>query len=663
MVPLGIAAALLAFAALGILGPVAHAAPTPPYFSPMFQVDQAPGYQGGQSSMAIGTDGVAYLAYSGWGGSTTVADIFFTKSSNGRIWSAPVRVNDDTGGASQTQPRLALDSSNNIYIVWTDTRGGTNDVYFSKSTTGGLSFAPNLRVNDVTTNSQSEPSIAVDPRNPRSLDVVWTDTRTPANGPNIYYVNSTDAGVTFNWPSVRLGPVAGSVEQGAPAVAVSPLDRSIDVVWRDARNPAKGTDIFFVKSVDFGVTWGTAIIVNHDTGNAAQSEPTIAVNATGAIFVAFTDAQFTSTAPDISATVSTNGGASFAVETKVNDDTGLVQQANPALTVNGNGVQLAWSDYRTGGAYPYAIFTSSSSDGLRWSPNVRVNGDTGRNFESNPAVGLDAAGDLFVAWTSWSVVSIFPVPIIQQQTLASVLDVVAPTSAAGAASSVNQGTSTSFDGSASSDNLGIASATWDFGDGSIATGLTASHAYPSAGTFTATLTVWDYSGNSATATRTVTVLDTTAPAVRGSGDRTVDEGQPLFFDGSASSDNVGVTSYLWDFGDGSTATTATATHVYSKAGTYSAKLTVTDAAGNAATTTFTVTVRSNTLLTYVEVVGGIAGILAVLVAILGWMVLGMRKKEREQGAPTSARPDTSHPMPPPPTDSDPLDSAFPPKAG
>ena len=53
------------------------------------------------------------------------------------------------------------------------------------------------------------------------------------------------------------------------------------------------------------------------------------------------------------------------------------------------------------------------------------------------------------------------------------------------------------------------------------------------------------------------------------------------FDGSASRGGLGavVTSYVWDFGDNSSGTGITATHRYSAAGTYVAKLTVTDSNG------------------------------------------------------------------------------------
>jgi PKD repeat protein len=55
-------------------------------------------------------------------------------------------------------------------------------------------------------------------------------------------------------------------------------------------------------------------------------------------------------------------------------------------------------------------------------------------------------------------------------------------------------------------------------------------------------------------------------------------GDAIKLDGRASSDNDGglVVDYQWDFGDGSSASGATATHTYSAAGTYTVRLTVTD---------------------------------------------------------------------------------------
>jgi PKD repeat protein len=65
-----------------------------------------------------------------------------------------------------------------------------------------------------------------------------------------------------------------------------------------------------------------------------------------------------------------------------------------------------------------------------------------------------------------------------------------------------------FDASYSTDNTGIQSYTWNFGDGNITTGESLLHTYAAIGNYTVTLTVQDLANNIATANFTVPIPDT-----------------------------------------------------------------------------------------------------------------------------------------------------------
>lgn len=67
------------------------------------------------------------------------------------------------------------------------------------------------------------------------------------------------------------------------------------------------------------------------------------------------------------------------------------------------------------------------------------------------------------------------------------------------------------------------------------------------------------------------------------------------FNGSGSSDPDGtISSYAWDFGDGSSASGSSVSHTYNTPGNYMARLTVTDDRGATSSATVSVTVNANT---------------------------------------------------------------------
>ncbi|MCC7077875.1 MAG: PKD domain-containing protein [Acidimicrobiia bacterium] len=177
-----------------------------------------------------------------------------------------------------------------------------------------------------------------------------------------------------------------------------------------------------------------------------------------------------------------------------------------------------------------------------------------------------------------------------------------------------------FDASASHDIDGtVAWYEWDFGDGAGIASMTPTqtHTYTSPGTYTATLKVVDDKGAvSATYTSPTPVKVLTGPPgtvlkcqppwwTGGGGDvpEAAATASPptgpapldVTLDASASNDPDGtITSYVWDFGDGSMGSGATVAHTYTtpEDHTFTARLTVTDDDGHVDDTTVDVDVTN-----------------------------------------------------------------------
>ncbi|MCJ2532252.1 MAG: PKD domain-containing protein, partial [Candidatus Thermoplasmatota archaeon] len=159
--------------------------------------------------------------------------------------------------------------------------------------------------------------------------------------------------------------------------------------------------------------------------------------------------------------------------------------------------------------------------------------------------------------------------------------------------------------------------TWTFQDGGSVTlyEVDPTYAFSTPGEYTVTLTVVDAAGNTDTDTVTITVSDVTDPVAGAGPDQTVEVEAVVTFDGSGSSDNVGVANYTWTFQDGGSVTLyeVDPTYAFSTPGEYTVTLTVRDAAGNEGTDTVTVTV---------VLPSGLFGVPPlVLAAILGGIVI------------------------------------------
>lgn len=130
---------------------------------------------------------------------------------------------------------------------------------------------------------------------------------------------------------------------------------------------------------------------------------------------------------------------------------------------------------------------------------------------------------------------------------------------------------------------------WNFGDGTTATGRNVTHVYDLTGTFDPTVFVNDSRGRSANASTVVTVNSLPRIAATSSPSRT-DVGLSAAF-AVAVAGGTAPFRYLWEFGDGNASTSADPSHAYATAGWYEVRVNVTDNVGRLATATVSIKVN------------------------------------------------------------------------
>lgn len=148
----------------------------------------------------------------------------------------------------------------------------------------------------------------------------------------------------------------------------------------------------------------------------------------------------------------------------------------------------------------------------------------------------------------------------------------------------------------SSDSDGsIVAWSWDFGDGNNSNTQNPSHIYAAAGTYTVTLDVSDNDGGMDSTGQQVTVSAAAGNAPPVANFSYSCSGRDCTFD-STSTDDVGISSYAWDFGDGNNSSLEDPAHTYGSNGSYTVMLTVTDdeSANDSASASFRVKNRGNT---------------------------------------------------------------------
>jgi len=371
---------------------------TPPVltWSASVQVNDVATGQQDRPEIALGADAASYLIWDDYRAGSN-GDIYFSRRDPGAgTWSANQKVNNDTGTRTQWNPSIAMDGSNNAYAVWSDQRDGNKtpdtNVYFSKRSAATGVWSANVRVNNDTQGSaaQATPRIAV--RSAGDAVSVWEDHRS-----NQWNVHSSRLPAGSSTWAANLRVTDNTVSRKfTPDVAVG-ADGTAYAVWEDDR--LGNSDIWFSKLPAGASAWNANQKISDDPGTAAQYAPRIGIDGAGNLIVVWLDDRGTTTqvrmtrllagsqgwdasrvasdaaaVPVALALGVSNGGSAFAVwqdargtsydiwgadydaatnawstPSLVSDDPGSTAQMRPTVARNVTEVATAWRDDRIAG--------------------------------------------------------------------------------------------------------------------------------------------------------------------------------------------------------------------------------------------------------------------------------------------------------------------------
>jgi hypothetical protein len=165
-------------------------------------------------------------------------------------------------------------------------------------------------------------------------------------------------------------------------------EQLVHVFWVDTRHGNK--EIYYVRSTDQGITWGSDARLTNDTSCNSEN-PSASITGTN---IDLTYQSNRGGYPDIYYRKSTNTGTSWGVEKRLTNNPDW--SYNPSIGSDGESVHIAWVDYRID-FQPQIFYKRSTDGGNNWEPDTRLtfNPDTVNSFSPNLSV---SGSNLHLVW-------------------------------------------------------------------------------------------------------------------------------------------------------------------------------------------------------------------------------------------------------------------------
>jgi hypothetical protein len=275
-------------------------------------------------------------------------------------WQPDVRLTNDPAfsGTSGNNARSIASSGNIVHVLWHDNRDGNYEIYYKRSTNGGISWATDTRFTNDTAVSEN-PSVTL---SGSVVHAVWQDNRD--GNTEIYYKHSTDDGASWESEERLTNDFSFSL---APSVSV--FGSVVHVVWQEGRDG--NGEIYYKRSINGGISWAADTRLTNLHTNSFSGFSSVSASAS-VVHVVWQDNRDGPYA--IYSKSSTDGGNSWGADTRLTNSS---FSGPPSASVSDSIVHVVWRDGRDGNGEIY--YKRSSDGGLTWGTDTRL---TNNSYES-----------------------------------------------------------------------------------------------------------------------------------------------------------------------------------------------------------------------------------------------------------------------------------------
>jgi hypothetical protein len=239
-------------------------------------------------------------------------------------------------------------------------------------------WTPDTKLSTGTVYSDT-PKVAVSGNN---VHVVWADQRDNGSTYQVYYKRSTDGGLTWGTDTKLT-----SISTGATDPCVVASGNTVHIAWGAINADSENYDIYYQRSTDNGQTWGVAINLSNGADDHSF-KPALAFSGNNVYAVWYYRSDY-----QIYYSVSTDSGQTWGTPAQLSQSD--YRAMNPAIAAAGSNVFAVWEDRSDRRSNSHIYYNRSTNGGSTWGSAASLS--TAVPIANNASVAL-SGNNVYVIW-------------------------------------------------------------------------------------------------------------------------------------------------------------------------------------------------------------------------------------------------------------------------